>query len=264
VTATALWALDIPGMKSDPVKPEPPAAAVQPQAKPQAAQPKVDTETVGAMAERFDMAVIKAPAKTPPAEKAIVDTTPPPTPEWAYLGCIREATRNVAMISVDGHQKFLAEGRTFGSTKLVSVADDKINVEVEGRPQTIQRAERDPSKSVAWVRNMAANAPPPNAGAVPGMPNIAGGQLSPEIRDRLAARGINPDQAAQWQRNRDRRNGNGGNGGPGGRGPGGGGGPGMRGGVGADGDVGIKSGRPRATAEDAAASGTDSDKAVKN
>src|SRR5262249_43832541 len=175
---------------------------------------KVDADSVVALATRIDQAVVKAPAtKPPPDDKTKTTEAPPNAPEWAYLGCIKEATRNVAMIAVEGRQKFLPEGRTFGATKLVSVAEDKITVETAGHPRTIARAERDPSKSSAWVRNMANNAPPPNQAAVTGIaPGGAGAQLTPEIRARLAERGMSPDQIAQW---RNRRNGDQG----GGRGP---------------------------------------------
>jgi hypothetical protein len=202
-----------------PEKPQAPAEAPKEPPKAAAATNRVDDQTVIAIAERIDLAVKHAPAKV--VEGPSTPATPPaPTPPWLYIGCIHESDRTLAVVSVDGHQKIVPEGRSFGDTKLVSVADDGIDIEVSGVPQTVHRSERTGS-TVAWVRNMAANAAPATAGVVPGTVG-APGQLTPEVRARLAERGIDPNQAQQWRQNRGRNGPGSGPGGRGGQGRGGG------------------------------------------
>ena len=228
VAAGALWALDIPGINRDVPKPAPPAQQPGEQPKPQAAAAAVDAEDVSAMATRIGLAA-SVQAKVEKVPEGPVAEPKAPTPDWAYLGCIREASRRLAMVSVDGHQKILAEGRKFGDTTLVAVNDDKITIEVGGESKTIDRGSRDGS-SVAWVRNMSANAAPANAGMVTVGGTTAGtapGQLPPEVRQRLQERGFqDPGQNNNnWRQNRGRggQRGGGPGGGPGGMGGGGGG-----------------------------------------
>ncbi len=212
--ALGLWAAPLPGMKELPVKPavpEPAQAAQQPAAPTTIA--KIDADAVDAMSTRLDMAVVHADKpKTTVETKVETPVADPTVPEWTFLGAIHEADRSLAIISVESHQKILAEGRSFGDTKLVSVADDGIDVEVKGVPKHIDRGSRSGS-SVAWLRNLQNSAPPTRviAGQPGGQPN-----LPPEVAQRLRERGITPDQMANWRNN--------GRGGPGGGGPGGGGG----------------------------------------
>jgi hypothetical protein len=218
VSAVSLWALQIPGMDRLPDKPAalPPIQPADNQIK--AAAPKVDSESVAAMGDRFDLAVVHAPKEEPKTE-VVEKHEEPVGPEWSYLGPVHEATRTLAMVSVDGHQKILAEGRTFGDTKLVSVSDDAITVEIKGAPKTIERGKRDTSKSVAWVRNIQNAAPPPGVGqpqAIAAQPgNGPRGNLPPEVQARLQQRGMAPDQIQNFRQGRG-GNGNGG-GGPGDR-----------------------------------------------
>jgi hypothetical protein len=214
VTAAALWALEIPGMGTLPAKPEvkPPAAAEQPATIELA---KLDSDAVMGLSERLDLAGHVTP---PPVEPTITTAPPPPPtgPEWKYLGAIVEADRKMAVISVNDRQKILREGKSYGDTKLLSVSPEAIEIEGPGGKQRIDKSERRPGMSVAWLKNLPPNTPAagmannaPNMGA-----NMAGnrganmaGQLSPEMRQRLTERGINPEETERWrQAMRDRRN----------------------------------------------------------
>jgi hypothetical protein len=208
-----------------PAKPVATPALVAPQAAVSAPEAKVDADVVDATATRLGMAWTHTEPKAAVTE-ASAEAPPPPVkhegPDWVFLGPIHESDRNLAIISVDGHQKILAEGRTFGDTKLVGVANDGIDVEINGIPKHIDRGTRSGS-AVAWVRNLQNNTPAARIG-IPGMPGQPNAQnIPPEVRQRLEARGITPDQMQNW---RNGRNGGQG-GGPGGRNratPGGGGG----------------------------------------
>lgn len=219
VTAAALWALDVPGMSQLPPKPEP--APVAEGATRQAAQetPRLDSSAIADLTERLDMAVVKAPPVEEVKNEPKIEDDPPSGPEWAYLGPIFESTRTLAVVSVDGHQQVLAEGRQFGDTTLVSVEPERITVSGPGGKRQVERNKRGGAgANVAWLRNMPGNAPPPAA------QNAAGANgMSPEVMARLRERGIDPQQASQFrQQMRDRRNRgrpDGGNGGNGGNGP---------------------------------------------
>lgn len=225
VAAGGLWALQAPGMNDLPVKPVLEAAKPETTA-PQVAAPKVDQETIVGSAERLDMAVVKAPKEDPKPVAAKPEPTEAPSgaPEWAFLGPIKEANRTLAIVSIDGTQRVISEGRVVGETKLVSISDDRITVQNGNVKREIRKSNGDGPR-VAWIRNMPSNAPPTGAGsvAVAGVPGGGPGQLSPEVRARLAERGINPEQMERFrQAQQQQRRGGQGNGG--GRGPGGGGG----------------------------------------
>lgn len=218
VCAASLWALEIPGMHNLPEKPEPKPAEPglgTPAPTEQQATPKVDAEGVIGMSERLNLAVVHAPKQpvTPKGEE-IVTPPEPEGPQWEYLGPIFAGERSLAIVSVDGTQKILAEGRLFGSTKLMKVSHDEIEVEAGKATKTIKRKEKDPSQSVAWMRNMQNNAPMPGTGmpVAAGQPVAGRGNLPPEVQARLAERGITPEQMAQWRQNRDGRGGQGRNG----------------------------------------------------
>jgi hypothetical protein len=229
VAAGGLWALQAPGMNDLPAKPVLEAAKPDPNKTTQVAAPKVDQETIVGSAERLDMAVVKAPKEDPKpvaAAKPEVPEAPGGAPEWTFLGPIKEANRTLAIVSIDGTQRVISEGRVVGDTKLVSISDDRITVQNGSVKREIRKSNGDGPR-VAWIRNMPTNAPPTGAGsvAVAGAPGGGAGQLSPEVRARLAERGINPEQMERFRQaqQQQRRGGQGnGNGNGGGRGPGGG------------------------------------------
>lgn len=226
VCAASLWALQIPGMHELPAKPEPGSgmlpAVPQPEAAPVA---KVDADGVAGMSERLDLAVVHAPKPAAPEGSKIEEPPPPEGPVWEYLGPIFAGTRSLAIVSVDGTQKILSEGRLFGSTKLMKIADDEIEVEIGKATKTIRRKDRDPSQSVSWMRNMQNNAPVAGTGLpAAGQPVAGRGNLPPEVQARLAERGITPQQMEQWRQGRDGRGGGQGRAGNNGGGGGGGGG----------------------------------------
>jgi hypothetical protein len=163
VCAASLWALQIPGMHELPAKPQVDVTTPPPAVEPTGTTPaaKVDSDGVLAMSERLNLAVVHA-AKPIAPETPIDPPTPPEEgPVWEFLGPIFDGARALAIVSVDGTQKILAEGRSFGSTKLLHVADDKIEVQVDKAPKSkfIARKDRDPSQSVSWMRNMQNNGP---------------------------------------------------------------------------------------------------------
>src|SRR5262249_40068479 len=114
----------------------------------------------------------------------------------------------------------------YGDTRLVSVKPDEIVTEDGAGQHHIPRAEPGETR-VAWVKNMPNNALP-MAGGV-GQPGINPNGMSPEVRQRMIERGIDPNN--RFQQRMNGRGGRGG-GGPGGGGNfrGGGGGPGGGGG----------------------------------
>jgi hypothetical protein len=198
---------------------------------------------VDAISARLDLAWnhVEKPkvAEVPKADPgAHVDETPA-GPEWTYLGPIHEADRSLAIISVDGHQKILPEGRTFGDTKLVSVDNDGISVEVKGVPKHIDRGERS-SSTVAWVRNLQNSTPQARPAAIPGQPGAGpGNNMNAEIRDRLQRNGIpQGDPGQNWRNGGGQRGPGGGNNGPGNGNNGGGGDRRFRGNGGGGGGIG--------------------------
>lgn len=209
-SAAFLWATDVTGMASLPTKPK---AEPKPdhEVKMAAAVRTLDPDAVQGLAERLDLAgnVKPPPVAHVPPKDLPKDDPPPAGPEWTYLGPIFDGEQKLALISVDGHQKILAEGKKYGDMKLVSVARDEITVQGGGAAQHIHKADRKPNSSVSWVKAMPSNAPVGNTGVAvltPNMGNQPGG-MSPEMRQRLAERGINPDEMQrQRQQMRDRRN----------------------------------------------------------
>lgn len=219
LSAATLWAVDVPGLgKKLPAQPVvKPAQTDAPRQAPASAK-QLGRDELAAMAGRLE---IGANVKKPEVKEEVAKTEPKPeTPvtAWTYLGPIQEPDRLLALISVDGHQKVLAEGRKYGETRLVSVEPDEIVTEDSGGRHHVSKAERG-ERRVAWLTNMPASAPPGIGGV--GQPGQGGG-MSPEVRQRMIDRGINPDRAGRWQQRMNERNGRGGGPGGGGGGPGGG------------------------------------------
>lgn len=185
VAAVSLWALDVPGMNSLPAAPVVNPAESKP-AVPAAAAPttpRVDPDGVAGLAMRLDEARVKEPvvAKAPESEPV---PEAPAGPEWTYLGPIFESDRSLAVVSVDGRQKILPEGRKYGETTLVSVAAEQIVVEDFSGRRTISKSSRPAQLAVAWV-----NQPTPTG--VPIAANLGGrgpGGMSPEVQARIRER----------------------------------------------------------------------------
>lgn len=136
--------------------------------------------------------------------------TPPPTqpgvPEIRFLGAIAEPNRYVALLRIDGRQKFLAPGDSYGSVSVVDVTPGEVRLEIDGAPaeaatQTIALAERTGPR---WTE--AAPAPEStgaagggdgaNGLAAPAMPNMPQGFTPPP--------GMTPEQIERM-RNFERR-----------------------------------------------------------
>lgn len=193
VAAVSLWALDVPGM--DRLPPEPvvkPGESSEP--KPLVvATARIDSDAVSGLAVRLDEAVVKAPPPPPPTPVTEAPPEAPAGPAWAFLGPIFESERSLAVVSVDGHQKVLGEGRKYGETTLVSVSMDEIVIDGPGGRKTIKKSERAPGLAVAWVKNLPTNTPGNPAAIAANMGRAQGG-MSPEVAARLRERGIDPNQ----------------------------------------------------------------------
>jgi hypothetical protein len=217
VSAAALWALDVPGLAyRDPARPQLPGDA---QARlPEAEEPRFDRERTSDIALRLDLGVKKAP---PPA-KAEAPEKPAPAPAASqtsgpvvtYIGPIYEGTRTLAVVSIDGRQRIVPEGRSIGGTRILSIAENQIELQdEEGGRRSIARGERS-GTAVSWLRpsaggaQFAANMPGgQNIGRrTAGVPtaNMQGGRgqasgFSPEMEQRFRERGIDPAQAQRWR-----------------------------------------------------------------
>lgn len=71
----------------------------------------------------------------------------PGVPEIRFLGAIAEPDRYVALLRIDGRQKFLAPGDSYQSVRVVDVTPGEVRLEIDGAPaeaaiQTIALAER--------------------------------------------------------------------------------------------------------------------------
>lgn len=190
----ALWALEVPGISApadaEPPTVEPPAPLSQEQP---VAQPP-DADAVMGTAERLELARVPSNKPTPtPSETP----TPPPVAAgiaWKYLGSIIEPTRKIALVSINGAQRMLAEGRTIqqdGHTfKVVEVQPDSLVVEDNGQRLVLQKEARS-GPLVSWV------SPTPGGivvdgmnGAVGAMSGVQGGMNGQPI-----GRGYDPGEA---------------------------------------------------------------------
>jgi hypothetical protein len=155
--AAGLWAIDVPGLGSAlPTGSEltgDVSASDDGQSKPSATNRAsgIDAEASFVISQNLDVAARRAPKP----EQAPIASTPDPEPtpigpEIRYLGLIEEPTRRLALISIDGQQRMLAEGRKSGDVLLTSATPDEIRVTIGREQRTILLAERTGS-SVAWV-----------------------------------------------------------------------------------------------------------------
>lgn len=207
VSAAALWALDVPGLKAEPIaKPsmDSPGAGVDAGSGGATGRPPSSRlpEPALEVATRLELARERAPAP-PPAPPQIERPTEQPVAQnqsnWKFLGTMRAGGRTLAVVSIDGEQSILAEGRVLGEVEVVSISPAALTLREGGAERTLERAPREGS-SVTWAR-MASNAPPASAGATPA---IAG--LPPGMQQALRERGIDPQQAQRMaELIRDRR-----------------------------------------------------------
>lgn len=217
VSAAALLALDVPGLGySEPARPQVPAAEVP------KSLVRVDShlerEGTAAAAVRFDSTVSRPVAQKPvekPKEPEIKQE-PQVGLSIAYIGPIYEPTRMVAVLAIEGRQQIVPEGRSLGGgARLVSIADDKIELETESGRKTIVRGERT-GTAVSWVRSTpgaavaaqtgGANQTAVRRAGVQGGRQQAGNNLSPEMQARFREAGIDQAQAQRWREAARQRN----------------------------------------------------------
>lgn len=209
VAAAALWALDVPGLTGAlPAKPvvsggqglvEPP--------KPVLIVSIANDAPLG-IGERLEVAANRPAVTTEPAPSTKPSSTTVEsghsTP-WKYLGPIAEATRTLALVSIEGKQRIVSEGSVVKITtppaegrpesvdyraSVEKIALDHMDIkEDDGR---IVRLSLEPrTTKVSWLKNM-----PTNVAGAGGAP----GTLTAEARARLAQQGIDPQQIEATRR----------------------------------------------------------------
>lgn len=151
------------------------------------------------------------PAVPAPANGGSQRPVPPPAsatgPEVRFLGAIVEPTRFVALLSIDGTQKFLGPGEMFRRVRVVDCSASEVMVEIEGvggraaTRRTIAVATRDgPSWTEGTIPEPAAETPGGEPGIPPGMapdwPNPANFPTVP---------GFTPQQIEQMRREAEGR-----------------------------------------------------------
>jgi hypothetical protein len=195
LAAGALWAFELPGVSAPAqgdkpaVEPPPAVTSEQPALRPP------DSDTVAGTAERLELARVpivkpEAPAGEAPAPVAAGIA-------WRYLGSIIEPTRKVALVSINGAQRMLAEGRTIeqeGHTfKVVEVHPDSIVVEDNGQRLVLQKETRS-GPLVAWV------SPGAGGGVVDGMNGVVSGVSAAQAANgQIVGRGIDPGEAERMR-----------------------------------------------------------------
>jgi hypothetical protein len=198
--AGVLWAVELPMVSgAAPVVPPPVNVPVAPSAPP---SPPVDREAVLSIAERLEAARKPVARASPPAPAAGVGQPPASSGlAWRYLGAIIEPTRRLALLSINGSQRMLAQGRSIESrdasgrvtqrATLVEVREDAIVIDDGGRRIEIQKEDRV-GPTVAWVP------PVPGGGAVAaGVP--AGQAMTAAQLDELRRRGLDGNEAQRMR-----------------------------------------------------------------
>jgi hypothetical protein len=96
------------------------------------ALPHADPARLAAIAERLESrAPFAPPAPSAPAPSEVdapsqVEGVPPADPAFKYLGPIYDASRVVAVISVNGRQRIVSEGTVLGEFKVVEVKSHQV------------------------------------------------------------------------------------------------------------------------------------------
>ncbi|MCC6659302.1 MAG: hypothetical protein IT437_00280 [Phycisphaerales bacterium] len=190
LAAGALWAFELPGLSVPAQGRQPLPSTLPPIATPQPEPPPPDADAVTGTAERLELARKPMP-KAPPTN---TEPTPPPAAAglaWRYLGAIIEPTRKVALVSINGAQRMIAEGRTIRqedhTLTLAEVHQDSIVVEDNGQRMVIHKDARS-GPIVSWV------SPIPGGAVVEGMNGAvsAAQAMNPEA---MRARGMDPGEA---------------------------------------------------------------------
>ncbi len=148
--AAAAWAMEVPGLGSgiprDDAITQPPSGG-EPSIVTGPGEPthaSVDKGVSLSIARNLDIAA-RRPSQEP--QQAIVlpqpdGAQPSVGPEIRYLGPIEEPERMVALLSIDGHQRMLAENRSSGNVRMVEVTREHVIVEIGRERRTIPLAER--------------------------------------------------------------------------------------------------------------------------
>jgi hypothetical protein len=154
--AAALWAVEFPGLGSGlPAKDEPILIEQGPttinEDQDEKSTRSIDKGTALHIAQNLDI----ASRRLPKADQGAIITPPTPEPahtgpEIRFLGVVEEPERLVALLSIDGKQRMLAEGRSAGSVRMVEVSREQVIVQLGRERRTIPLAERSGS-SVAWI-----------------------------------------------------------------------------------------------------------------
>ena len=190
VTAVAMWAMDLRWLsRTLPARPEPGKWFEAPDiVKEPTKPPTIESDAPLGMQERLDQAVKRAKpvAEVKPTDNAEPVSPPPPPsngPEWRYLGRVLDSDRTLALVSIDGGQKFVpkgaivaihtlpVEGRpgTDYKAKVLEIEPEFITIKV-GPAESRKIALEAQTAYVSWVKNIpvaAASAPTLSSSAAP-------------------------------------------------------------------------------------------------
>jgi hypothetical protein len=128
-------------LRADPADAPVAGAAVAP------AERTVAVDTDGINGRFMQFANRPRPIDPPAEEPAPVPDDQPPTPETPvdvarFLGVVREPGRDVALMSIDGSQRFMAVGDQIGNVKLLEVGDGWVRIDEGGLAKTLDKLKR--------------------------------------------------------------------------------------------------------------------------
>ncbi len=208
--AGALWAVPTPLVSPEVSIPQP-AAGASGEPGPEVARPiplaQLDGSAIEGVAERLNRVAghadrVELPQPTQPAEPVALGA-------WKYLGSIIEPARRMAIVSINGKQAVIPEGREHEGMTLVRVNRDRITVDDGTRRLDIPKEARTGS-SVAWVTpgtpgagiggnvnmmNAAGRATGMTTTGMPGQGDPAMAGFTPQEQAMMRERGIEPGQA---------------------------------------------------------------------
>lgn len=64
-----------------------------------------------------------------------------PVSTWRYLGAVRKPSGNLALVTIDGRQRFIAEGDKIGEVEIQAVLPDRLRVRTNGATQEVRLLE---------------------------------------------------------------------------------------------------------------------------
>jgi hypothetical protein len=139
-------ALAFGGERGLPTPPKPSGDASEPDSQePETtvALPKIDARAFAAnvaenLGSMYDWAQL-APEDTPPID-AEVENAVPGAEQVRYLGSIIGPERRLAIMSINGRQRIVAEGSMVEGIRLLRVTEDEIDIQRANRPQKLQKA----------------------------------------------------------------------------------------------------------------------------